>query len=70
VPVPPLSADSPVGNSGLITQLRRDTTGLLLERLGDSRLHELRAQGDAMDNDHAAAYALDTIARAQAATTS
>jgi hypothetical protein len=55
--------DRQVGDSGFITQLRRDTTGLLLERLGDTHLHELRAQGDAMDDDHAAVYALDTIAR-------
>jgi hypothetical protein len=70
--VPPASSSAPtharlgdrqVGDGGLITQLRRDTTGLLLERLGDARLHELRAQGDAMDDDHAAAYALDAIAR-------
>jgi hypothetical protein len=69
VTTPPGSAGRPVGDTGLITQLRRDTTGLLLERVGITRLHELRAQGDAMDDDQAAAYALDAIAKAQATTT-
>ena len=33
-------------------------------QFNEERLHELRARGDAMDNDQAVAYALDAIARA------
>jgi predicted ATPase/class 3 adenylate cyclase len=47
-----------------VTQLRRATTGLLKDVLGDRRLRELRAEGDALDYDHAVAYALDAITRA------
>jgi hypothetical protein len=54
------------GDTGVITKLRRDTTGLLIEHLGDARLHELRAQGEVMNDDHAVPYALDLIAKAQA----
>jgi hypothetical protein len=64
------SPSSPAADTGVITTMRRNTTGLLLDRLGDTRLHELRAQGEVMDDDHAVAYALDVIAMAQAATTS
>jgi predicted ATPase len=71
-PPPPSAAASSgstsqrTGDAGVITALRRDTTGLLLEGLGETRLHELRALGEVMDDDHAAAYALDVIAKAQA----
>jgi predicted ATPase/class 3 adenylate cyclase len=47
----------------LVTQIRRDTTALLLETLGDHRLHDLRAHGESLDNDHAVAYALEAISR-------
>ena len=47
-----------------VTQLRRTTTGLLNDVLGERRLRELRAEGDAMDYDHAVAYALDAVTRA------
>ena len=53
------------GGTGVITQMRRTTTALLVDALGEARLHELRARGDAMDNDQAVAYALDAIARAR-----
>jgi predicted ATPase len=51
-------------SAGLITDLRRQTTGLLIDVLGDGRVRELRAQGEAMDTDHAVAYALAAVARA------
>jgi hypothetical protein len=57
---------APAHAAGLIVRLRRDTTRLLVEGLGDERLHELRSQGEAMDNTEAIAYALDAIARARA----
>jgi predicted ATPase/class 3 adenylate cyclase len=56
------------GNAGLVTRLRRQTTTLLRETLGDSRLRQLRTQGESMDNDDAVAYALTAIAKAQATT--
>ena len=44
-----------------VTTLRRTTTGQLSDQLGDARLHELRAQGGAMDDDHAVSLALTAI---------
>ena len=52
------------GNAGFVTELRRETTGLLATNLGDERLHALRAEGEAMDIDDVAAYALDVAAHA------
>jgi hypothetical protein len=42
-----------------VTQLRRETTELLQDTLGQQRLQELRAQGQAMSTDDAVAYLLD-----------
>jgi hypothetical protein len=53
----------PAGTTGLIADLRRETTALLRDTLGEQRLRELRAQGDAMNTDEAVAYALDVITR-------
>ena len=65
---PPASTDrstNTAGDSGgFITQLRRTTTGLLYDSLGEARLRDLRVEGEALDNDHAAAYALNSIDRA------
>jgi hypothetical protein len=47
-----------------VTTLRRATTGQLRDQLGDEHLHELRAQGEAMDDDHAVSLALTAIDRA------
>ena len=46
---------------GLIGELRRQTTRRLADRLGDSRLRDKRAEGEAMDTDHAVAQALALI---------
>jgi predicted ATPase len=65
--VPDASAPTtaqPGPGAGLITDLRRQTTGLLIEALGEDRVRDLRAQGEAMDTDHAVAYVLAAIARA------
>jgi hypothetical protein len=58
-------SDPPAGAVGLVTRLRRETTSMLIESLGQTRLRELRAQGVAMDDDTAVAYALDAIAKSQ-----
>jgi hypothetical protein len=50
-------------SASFITELRHETTDLLRETLGEARLVELRAQGVALDEDDAVAYALDAIAR-------
>jgi hypothetical protein len=52
------------GNAGFVTELRRETTGLLVTTLGDERLRALRAQGETMDTDEVAACALNAAARA------
>ncbi len=47
--------------TSFVTQLRRETTALLQDVLGEQRLHELRAQGQAMNTDDAVAYVLDHL---------
>jgi hypothetical protein len=65
---PSASTETPTahtsGNAGFLTELRRETTGLLATALGDERLHALRAEGDSMDTDQVAAYALNAAAHA------
>ncbi len=68
-PVAPVAAtETPAaqtsGNAGFVSELRRETTGLLVTALGDERLRALRAEGEAMDTDEVAAYALNAAARA------
>jgi predicted ATPase len=63
--------DSPAAappDSSLITDLRRQTSQLLHDALDEGRLRHLRAEGEAMDSDQAAAYALEAIRRARQAT--
>jgi predicted ATPase len=57
----------PAGPS-LITDLRRQTSALLHEGLDEGQLRQLRAEGEAMDSDQAAAYALEAIRRARQST--
>jgi predicted ATPase len=59
--VPPTGA---AGSASSITELRRQTTAALRDALGETRLHQLRTQGEAMDDAHAVAYALDAVSRA------
>ena len=53
------------GNTGFFLELRRKTSSFLVDSLGEVRLRELRAEGEAMDNDHAVAWVLDAIAKAR-----
>ena len=46
---------------GLIVETRRETTRLLVEALGDERLHAVRDHGAAMDTDTAVAYTLSRL---------
>jgi predicted ATPase/class 3 adenylate cyclase len=57
-------AAAALGSASLVTELRRETTAILRDALGEDRLHELRAEGEAMSDDHAVAYALDAISGA------
>jgi predicted ATPase len=59
----PTGETAPAGTSFVI-ELRRETTGLVRERLGQARLAQLRAEGEAMDEDHAVAYAVEIISKA------
>jgi predicted ATPase len=56
-------SDPPAGAVGLVTRLRRETTSTLIDTLGQTRPQELRAHGEAMNDDTAVAYVLDAIAR-------
>jgi hypothetical protein len=49
----------------MITDLRRQTSALLHEALDQERLRQLRADGEAMDSDQAATYALEAIRQAR-----
>jgi predicted ATPase len=62
---PARGPNRPETNAGLITDLRRQTTGLLTETLGGRHVQELRAEGEAMDTDHAVAYILAAIEQAR-----
>jgi predicted ATPase/class 3 adenylate cyclase len=57
----------PAGNTGFVAQLQAATAALLADTLGQVRFAELRADGEAMDDNQAVAFALDAIARATAA---
>jgi predicted ATPase/class 3 adenylate cyclase len=62
----PARTESPApGQSSLITNLRRQTSALLHDAVDEERLRHLRAEGEAMDSDQAAVYALDAIRRAR-----
>jgi predicted ATPase len=65
-------ASPPVGPPGSspITDLRHQTSMLLLNALDEGRLRQLRSEGEAMDSDQAATYALDAIRRARQTATS
>jgi predicted ATPase/DNA-binding SARP family transcriptional activator/class 3 adenylate cyclase len=60
-PTPPNPTRTP---GGYFVEVRRETTRLLAAALGEERLGQLRAEGDAMGDDHAVAYTLDQIAEA------
>jgi hypothetical protein len=45
-------------------EVGRETTRLLAAVLGEERLGQLRAEGEAMDDDRAVVYTLDHIAEA------
>jgi hypothetical protein len=60
-----VKAGSPAAAGGAsMTALRRKTAAALRDALGETRLHRLRAAGEAMDDAHAVAYALEAISRA------
>jgi hypothetical protein len=61
----PTSPPVATPGSSLITDLRRQTSALLHDALDEGRLRQLRAEGEAMDSDQAAAYALEAIRRAR-----
>jgi predicted ATPase/class 3 adenylate cyclase len=63
-PTPQTQATQTTPETDFVTTTRRTTTGQLVEQLGDTRLHELRAQGEAMSDDQAVTLALDAIDRA------
>jgi hypothetical protein len=51
---------------GLITELRRETTAVLHQALGEARLRELRAQGRTIDIDDLVSTALQAVSRSRA----
>jgi predicted ATPase/class 3 adenylate cyclase len=61
---PAASSPAPATTGGYFVEVRRETTRLLAAALGDQRLRQLRAEGDAMDEEHAVDYTLAQIAHA------
>jgi hypothetical protein len=59
------SPGEPAAGFSMITDLRRQTSALLHEALDEGRLYQLRVEGEALDSDQPAAYALDAIRRAR-----
>jgi hypothetical protein len=47
----PVPSRAATGGGVIIVELRRQTTSILRETLGDARLRELRSRGEAMDDD-------------------
>jgi hypothetical protein len=52
----------------MIGNLRHQTSAILQDALDQGRLRQLRTEGEGMDSDQAAAYALDAIRRARQST--
>jgi hypothetical protein len=61
---PPTASSATGASTGLITELRRETTRHLAEVLGQERLRELRDQGELTDTDGAVRLAIALIERA------
>ncbi len=53
-------------DGGIIVDLRRRTTALLRDLLGEGRLRQLRSEGESMDDDRVVASALDVIDKVRA----
>jgi predicted ATPase/class 3 adenylate cyclase len=60
----PAPEDERATGRDFVTELRRETTGIIRHPLGDTRLHELRTEGQHLGRDEAVAYALDAVSRA------
>jgi hypothetical protein len=60
-----MTPHGPSAEFSMITDLRRQTSALLHEALDQERLRQLRADGEAMDSDQAATYALEAIRQAR-----
>jgi hypothetical protein len=64
----PVSPGTQSPGFSMIADLRRQTTALLQAAFDEGRLRQLRAEGEAMDSDQAATYALEAIGRARQST--
>jgi hypothetical protein len=60
----------PSPGSSLITDLRHQTSAVLHHTLDEERVRQLRSEGEAMDSDQAATYALGAIRQATQSTAS
>jgi predicted ATPase/class 3 adenylate cyclase len=58
-------AGRPSDTASFVSDLRRESAGLLRDSLGEQHLRALRAKGQAMNPDEAVAYALDAIMQTQ-----
>jgi hypothetical protein len=61
----PVASGKQSGGFSMIGDLRQQTSAILHDALDEGRLRQLRAEGETMDSDQAATYALDAIRRAR-----
>jgi hypothetical protein len=64
-PHPPAAGHQPENASVLAADLRHQTTAILRDALGETRLRELRAEGEVLEDETALTPTLDAIARAR-----
>jgi predicted ATPase len=62
-----LPSRAATGGGVIIVELRRQTTSILRETLGEARLRELRSKGETMDDDDVVRLTLEAIVRALSA---
>jgi predicted ATPase len=62
------SPGEPAKRFSMVRNLRRQTSELLHDALDEERLRQLQAEGEVMDSDQAATYALEVIRQARQAT--
>jgi hypothetical protein len=66
---PPVNDHPTNAPSGPVVELRQQTTAILRDTLGDTRLRELRTQGEALEEEAVVALTLDAITRSRPGST-
>jgi hypothetical protein len=62
---PPANAHPTSAPSGPVVELRQQTTAILRDTVGDTRLRELRTKGEALEEEAVVALTLDGLTRSR-----